>query len=92
MAQIKVDGDLWKVRLGQERPRPGVRLLLFFCQPTGQRPYRVVEVAEDRFDSQQAVERLSRNELLDLYRQSTSMDIPKLRSDEVADVRRRTRG
>lgn len=92
MAQIKVDGDVWKVRLGQERPRPGVRLLLFFCQPTGQRPYRVVEVPEDRFDSQQAVERLPRNELLDLYRQSTSMDIPKLRSDEVTDVRRRTRG
>ncbi len=91
MAQIKVDGDLWKVRLGQERPRPGVRLLLFFCQPTGQRPYRVVEVPEDRFDSQQAVERLPRNELLDLYRQSTSMDIPKLRSDEVTDVRRRGR-
>jgi hypothetical protein len=92
MAQIKVDGDLWKVRLGQERPRPGVRLLLFFCQPTGQRPYRVIEVPEDRFDSQQAVERLSRNELLDLYRQSTAMDIPKLRSDEVTDVRRRTGG
>ena len=92
MAHIKVDGDVWKVRLGQERPRPGVRLLLFFCQPTGQRPYRVVEVPEDRFDSQQAVEGLSRGELLDLYRQSTSMDIPKLRSDEITDVRRRARG
>ncbi|KPK81094.1 MAG: hypothetical protein AMS25_07725 [Gemmatimonas sp. SM23_52] len=92
MAHIKVDGDVWKVRLGQERPRPGVRLLLFLCQPTGQRPYRVVEVPEDRFDSQQAVERLSRGELLDLYRQSTSMDIPKLRSDEITDVRRRARG
>jgi hypothetical protein len=92
MAHIKVDGDVWKVRLGQERPRPGVRLVLFLCQPTGQRPYRVVEVPEDRFDSQQAVERLSRGELLDLYRQSTSMDIPKLRSDEITDVRRRARG
>lgn len=92
MAHIKVDGDVWKVRLGQERPRPGVRLLLFLCQPTGQRPYRVVEVAEDRFDSQQAVEQLSRGELLELYRQSTSMDIPKLRSDEITDVRRRAGG
>jgi hypothetical protein len=92
MAHIKVDSDVWKVRLGQERPRPGVRLVLFLCQPTGQRPYRVVEVPEDRFDSQQAVERLSRGELLDLYRQSTSMDIPKLRSDEITDVRRRARG
>ena len=92
MAHIKVDSDVWKVRLGQERPRPGVRLVLFLCQPTGQRPYRVVEVPEDRFDSQQAVEGLSRGELLDLYRQSTSMDIPKLRSDEITDVRRRARG
>lgn len=88
MATIKIDGDVWKVRLGEERPRPGVRLLLFFCQPTGQRPYRVVEVSEDGFSSQDAVEELSKKDLIALYQRSTSLDIPKLRSDEIEDVRR----
>lgn len=91
MARIKVDGHRWEVRLGQDRPRPGHRVLLFFAQPTGQRPYRVVEVPETRLSSQEAVDRLSRDELLELYRDSTSMDIPKLRSDEIADVRKARR-
>lgn len=88
MTQIKADGDRWKVRLGIERPKPGVRLVLFFCQPTGQRPYRVIEVPEDTFSSQEDIEKLSKKELLDLFRKSTSMDVPVYRSDEVADVRR----
>jgi hypothetical protein len=92
MAHIKIDGDRWKVRLGQDRPKPGVRLVLFFCEPTGQRPYRVVEVGEDRFTSQADIEKLSSKELIDLYRQSTSMDLPVYRSDEVTDVRRDRRG
>ncbi len=91
MAQIKTDGDVWKVRLGQDRPRPGVRVVLFFCEPTGQRPYRVAEVPEDRFASQNDIEKLSRGDLLEIYRKSTSMDAPVLRSDEVADVRTRTK-
>ncbi len=88
MANIKVDGDRWTVRLGRDRPRPGVRVVLFFCEPTGQRPYRVVEVPDGRFNSQDDIEGLSRGELLELYRLSTSLDSPVLRSDEVTDVRR----
>lgn len=88
MAHIKIDGDRWKVRLGQEHPRPGYRLVLFFCEPTGQRPYRVVEVPEDRYATQEDIDGLGRAELLELYGQSTSMDIPVYRSDELEDVRR----
>lgn len=91
MTKIKADGHQWEVRLGRDRPRPGYRVVLFFSQPTGQRPYRVVEVPETRFTSQEAVDRLSRDELLELYRSSTSMDIPKLRSDEIVDVRKTRR-
>lgn len=91
MTKIKADGHQWEVRLGKERPRRGQRVVLFFAQPTGQRPYRVVEVPETRFSSQEAVDRLSRDELLELYRSSTSMDIPKLRSDEIVDVRKTRR-
>jgi hypothetical protein len=88
MLTIKANGDLWKVRLGEERPRPGVRLVLFFCQPTGQRPYRVVEVEESRLGSQKDLEGLAKKELLELFEKSTSMDVPVYRSDEVGDVRR----
>lgn len=87
MIRIKADGDRWKVRLGQDRPRPGVRVVLFFCETTDQRPYRVVEVPEERFTSQEDLEEMASEELLELYRQSTSLDSPKLRSDEVQDVR-----
>lgn len=88
MAEIKADRDRWKVRLGEDRPRPGIRVVLFFCETTGQRPYRVVEVPEDRFGSQEDIDRLTPAELAELYRDSHSLDFPKLRSDEVADVRR----
>lgn len=89
MATIKADGDRWRVRLGKDRPRPGIRVVLFFCETTDQRPYRVLEVPEDRFELQDDLESLSRTELRQLYRQSTSLDSPKIRSDEAADVRRR---
>lgn len=88
MTQIKVDGDVWKVSLGHERPRPGYRLVLFFCQPTGQRPYRVAEVPEDRYSSQDDIDRLKKTDLVELFKQSTSMDIPVYRSDETEDVRK----
>jgi hypothetical protein len=86
MASIKVDGDVWAVRLGNDRRRSGVRVVLFFSQPSGQRPYRVVEVPEDRFGSQEDLDRLSKKELLDLYGRSTSLDVPVLRSDEIGDI------
>jgi hypothetical protein len=81
---IKADGDRWRVRLGNERPHPGVRVVLFFCETTDQRPYRVVEVPEERISSPEDLERLSDAELLELYRQSASMDYPHYRSDELA--------
>lgn len=81
---IKADGDRWRVRLGSDRPHPGVRVVLFFCETTDQRPYRVLEVPESRFQTQDDLERLSEGELRDLYRQSVSLDYPHLRSDEVA--------
>jgi hypothetical protein len=89
MTSIKIDGDVWKVRLGEERPRPGVRLVLFLSQPTGQRPYRVVEVPEDRFASQDDVRKTSKKDLVELFQRSTSMDVPVYRSDELNDVRRK---
>ena len=64
-------------------------MILFFCETTDQRPYRVVEVDADRFSSQDDVERLSSKELQELYRRSSSLLVPTLRSDEVEDVRKK---
>lgn len=89
MAKLKADGDRWRVRLGEDRRRPGVRVVLFFCESTTQRPYRVAEVPEDSFASQEDLDRLATSELKKLYDQSFSLDYPKLRSDEVNEVRRR---
>jgi hypothetical protein len=88
MAQIKTDGDRWKVRLGEDRPRPGVRVVLFFCESNGQRPYRVAEVPANSYTSQDDLEKLTTEQLQELYRASHSLDFPRLRSDETSDVRR----
>lgn len=82
---IKADGDRWRVRLGEDRPHPGVRVVLFFCETTDQRPYRVVEIPEKRFASQADLDRLPNRDLLELYRQSVSLDYPHQRSDEVPE-------
>lgn len=79
---IKADGDRWRVRLGNDRPRAGVRVVLFFCETTDQRPYRVVEVPDDRFRTQAELDRLSKDDLFELYRRSVSLGYPHLRSDE----------
>jgi hypothetical protein len=86
---IEADGDRWRVRLGNDRPRPGVRVVLFFCETTDQRPYRVVEVSEERFRTQADVEGLSSEETLELYRGSVSLDYPHFRSDELGPVKSR---
>ena len=88
MAHLKADGDRWRVQLGRNRPRPGVGVVLFFCESTSQRPYRVVEVTDERFASQEDIDRLGTAQLMELYRQSYSLDFPKLRSDERTDVRK----
>lgn len=73
---IRIDGDRWKVRLSQEPPSPGVRALVFFPTTSDQRPYRVVEVSQERVDTIEDLERLSERELEEFYRKASSMDYP----------------
>lgn len=74
---IRIDGDRWKVRLSQERPRPGMTGVVFFPVTTDQRPYRVVEVDEDRVAGPEDLEALSERELQELYREASSMGFPQ---------------
>lgn len=75
--RIRADGDRWRVRLGQQASGPDVRTVLFFCETTGQRPYRVVEVPRDRIDGPEELEALSERELMELFRASRSLDFPR---------------
>lgn len=74
---IRIDGDRWRVRLSRTRPGPGLQALVFFPVTCDQRPYRVVEVPEDRVDGEDALERLSERELKELYREGSSMGHPR---------------
>jgi len=51
--------------------------VLFFCETSGQRPYRVVEVPRDRIDGPEELEALSERELMELFRASRSLDFPR---------------
>lgn len=75
--RIKADGDRWRVQLGQDPPAPGRQTILFFCETTGQRPYRVVEVSRDRVEGPEELEALSDRELRELFEASRSLDFPR---------------
>ena len=75
--QIRIDGDRWKVKLSRTPPGPGLQALVFFPVTCDQRPYRVVEVTEERVGGEDALERLSERELRELYREGSSMGHPR---------------
>ena len=75
--KLKADGDTWSVRLSERSERPGFRTLLFFCTTTNQRPYRVVEVPEDRLAGSEELEGIDDAALEELFRASRSMDFPR---------------
>lgn len=75
--RIRADGDRWRARLGSVAPGPDRQTVLFFCETTGQRPYRVVEVPRDRLPGPEALEALSDGELAELFEASRSLDFPR---------------
>jgi len=74
--RIKVDNDTWAARLGGGG-QPGFRSVIFFCASNGQRPWRVVEVPEDRIGSQEQLDGLSEDELRELFAHTASMGAPR---------------
>jgi riboflavin biosynthesis pyrimidine reductase len=75
--QIRIDGDRWKVKLSRTRSGPGLQALVFFPVTCDQRPYRVVEVSEERVGGEDALDRLSERELRELYLEGGSMGHPR---------------
>lgn len=75
-AKIKADGDTWRARLGEEG-EGAEPIVLFFCESTDQRPYRVAEVEPGRFAGPDDLDRAGEEELQTLYRASRSMGSPR---------------
>ncbi len=72
--RIKAEGDVWRAELAEEN---GERVVVFFCQSTDQRPYRVVRLDPDRYSASDPPEEVQEEELRDLFEASRSMGIPR---------------
>lgn len=75
--EVRIDGDRWRVKLGEEPPRAGWRAVVFFPVTCDQRPFRVVEVDEERVPGPEALEALSERELVRLFEESSSLGAPR---------------
>lgn len=74
--EMRIDGDRWKIRLSRQRSGPGRRAVVFFPITCDQRPYRVVEVDDDRLSGDEPLRSLSDQELREMFRQGSSMGFP----------------
>lgn len=75
--EIRADGDRWKIRLSADPPASGTRALVFFPVTSDQRPFRVVEVPEERVGGDEALAALSERELRELFDEASSMGYPR---------------
>jgi hypothetical protein len=71
-ATIKADGDTWRA---ESSGAGAVRTVVFFCESTNQRPYRVVVVGDEP-GVPHDVAGLSAEQLRDLFERSGSMGAP----------------
>lgn len=74
--KLKAEGDVWRPVPGGPSQRAGYRTVVFLCESNGQRPYRVVEVPADGTDGDALLDRLSAQELGELFDRSASMGAP----------------
>jgi hypothetical protein len=82
------DGERWDVYLSEEPPRAGMRSVIFHCASNSSVGWRVVEVAADRYASDEALEEAGEEELDALYARSQPFDYahdPKAREDHIGE-------
>jgi hypothetical protein len=70
-ATIKAGGDTWRAEVENEE---GDATIVFFCETTDQRPYRVVRAGRPMSDGDLAA--LSEGDLRGLFDRSRSMGAP----------------
>ena len=69
---IKAGGDTWRAESSGEG---STRVVMFYCESTNQRPYRVLAVGEGA-DVPNDLDALSSEQLKDLFDRSGSMGAP----------------
>ncbi len=67
---IKAEGGRWRAEAAQEG---GTHLVVFFCESSDQRPYRVVRVEDDQYQSNEALAAASDDDLAALFEASESL-------------------
>lgn len=75
--KLKADGETWIVRLGERVEREGFRTVLFFCETTNQRPYRVIEVPEESIQGPDDLQALDEAAIKALFEASRSLGYPQ---------------
>lgn len=84
----KANGESWDVSLSEERPREGVRPMIFRCTSNTSRGWRVVEVPESDYTAER-VDALSTDELDSLFDRSQPFDFahdPKAVEGHIGDT------
>jgi hypothetical protein len=71
--QIEADGDTWRVTNYEDDRRRAVRTVVFHCVSNPQRPYRVIEVADEVFDAGDIGE-VPADQLESMFARSHTMD------------------
>lgn len=72
--RIKADNDTWLPTL-EAAAAGGRQHLVFFCVSNGQRPWRVVRLADDEIATSARLDDLSSDELRALFERSESMNV-----------------
>lgn len=70
-ATIKAGGDTWRAEVESEE---GDATIVFFCETTNQRPYRVVRAGGPMSDAELSA--LSEDDVRGLFERSSSMGVP----------------
>lgn len=70
---IEADGDTWRVTNYDDDRRRAVRTVVFHCVSNPQRPWRVIEVADDAFGSRDIAD-LPTDRLESMFERSHAMD------------------
>lgn len=85
-------GDRWEVYLGEDAPHPGVLPLIFHCTSNPSHGWRVVEVPDTEYPSEEDVDAIPDDELEALFLRSAPFDYPhdpKAGENTVGDTRLR---
>ena len=85
----EIDGESWRVYLGEDAPHPGLLPLIFHCTSNPSHGWRVVEGSDREYGSEDDVDALSESDLERLFLRAKPFDYPhddKAKENTVGDT------